>query len=67
MSDATSVGQDGLVGEEGCVQVGEEVSVRGTTVIVAWEDAFEGCDAVAVGLLDSAQVCRVPAVCGVIS
>ena len=66
VGDATGVGEDGLVGQEGCVQVGEQVGVRGATLVVAGEDAFEGCDAVAVGLLDPAQVCRVPAVCGVV-
>ena len=65
--DATGVGLEGLVGEEGCVQVSEKVGVRGTAVVVAWEDAFEGCDAVTVSLLDAAQVSRVPAVCGVVA
>lgn len=38
----------------------------GTTFVVAGEDGFEGCNTVAISLLDTAKVCRVPAVCSIV-
>jgi hypothetical protein len=67
VGDAAGADFESLVGEEGGVQVGEEVGVGCATFVVAWEDAFEGGYTVTVGLLDTAQVGRVPAVSGIVA
>lgn len=55
--DAASTNLQGLIGEESCVQVGKEVGVGGATLVVAWDDGFERCYAVAICSLDATQVC----------
>lgn len=48
-------------------EVGEEMGVRCTTVVVTGEDGLEGDDAVFVGLLDTPEIGRVPAVLGLVT
>jgi hypothetical protein len=48
-------------------EVGEEMGVGCTAVVVAGEYGLEGDDAVFIGLLDTSEVRRVPAVLGFIT
>lgn len=47
--------------------MGEQVSVGGTAVVVAREDCVKVDNTLTVGLLNTAQVCRVPFISSVVS
>lgn len=56
MGDAAGACLEGVVGEEGGVEVGEEVGVDGTVRVVTGEDGVEVDKAIVVGALDAAEV-----------
>lgn len=56
MGDAAGACLEGVVGEEGGVEVGEEVGVDGTARVVTGEDGVEVDKAIVVGALDAAEV-----------
>lgn len=68
MGDAAGTHDQGaVVLVDGSVQVGQEMGVGSASVVVAGENGVEGDHAVFVGVLDAAQVGRVPAVGGVVA
>lgn len=68
MGDAAGTHDQGaVVLVDGSVQVGQEMGVGSASVVVAGENGVEGDNAVFVGVLDAAQVGRVPAVGGVVA
>jgi len=56
LGDAAGACLEGVVGEEGGVEVGEEVGVDGTVRVVTGEDGVEVDKAIVVGALDAAEV-----------
>lgn len=56
MGDAAGACLEGVVGEEGGVEVGEEVCVDGAAGVVSRENGVEVDEAVVVGALDTTEV-----------
>lgn len=67
MGDAAGACLEGVVWEEGGVEVGEKVRVDGTAGVVAGEYGVEVDEAVGVGALDAAEVGGVVSVGGVVA
>lgn len=67
LCDRAGLDQKGVVRKSGDVHVCEQMGVDGAAVVVAWEDGVESGDAVLVGRLDAAKICRVVATRGVVA
>lgn len=49
------------------IQVGQDMGVSCTAVVVAWENAMEGHDTIVVCYLDTTKIGRVPSVSGIVA
>lgn len=67
VSHAAGAHLQSLVGKQCSVQMGQQVGVSRTSVVVTREDGLEFDYTVAVGLLNTAQVSRVPSVGSVVA
>jgi hypothetical protein len=67
VSHAAGARLQSLVGKQSSVQMGQQMSVSRTSVVVTGEDGLEFDNTVTVGLLDTTQVSRVPSVGSVVA
>lgn len=67
VSHAAGAHLESLVGKNSRVQMGQQVGVSRTIIVVTREDGLEFDHTVAVGLLDTTKVSRVPSVGGIIT